>query len=110
MVNRDHRSDYDGPATERCERALVTLIGDIGPWSDRVALVGGLAPRYIVDSIPAHVGAADVDLLGERFETIDKDGPRSYAAFVAESASNDASVAARRTAQATVAAFLASLT
>ncbi|MEA2009260.1 MAG: antitoxin, partial [Actinomycetota bacterium] len=67
MVNRDHRSDYDGPATERCERALVTLIGDIGPWSDRIALVGGLAPRYLVDSIPAdvpaHVGTADVDLV-----------------------------------------------
>ncbi len=53
MVNRGHRSDYDGPAAERCERALVTLIGDIGPWSDRVALVGGLAPRYIVNSIYA---------------------------------------------------------
>ena len=283
MVNRGHRSDYDGPATERCERALVTLIGDIGPWSDRIALVGGLAPRYIVDStaadVPAHVGTADVDLvlglslgdadaeayrtlhnnlvrsgfsqaepsfrwtrmvdgvtvaveflgetsdvqpgrvfrprggsgsrlaalnvtgsslaiqdsapvqitaarlddggestvtiqvagilsfvvlkilafqdrhqnkngydliysvlyfeggpegaagaasvspirseslvedaldlLGQRFDTIDKDGPRAYAAFVAESESNDATVAARRTAQATVAAFLASLT
>lgn len=283
MVNRDHRSDYDGPAAERCERALVTLIGDIGPWSNRIASVGGLAPRYIVNStpadVPAHVGTADVDLvlglslgdgdeetyrtlhnnlvasgfsqaepsfrwtrkvdgvtvaieflgetsdvepgrvfrprggsgsrlaalnvtgsslairdgapvqitaarlddggestvtiqvagilsfvvlkilafqdrhdnkdaydlvytllyfeggpegaartasaspirleplvvdamnlLGERFETIDKDGPRAYAAFVADSASDDTSVAARRTAQATVAAFLALLT
>ncbi|GBE26087.1 hypothetical protein BMS3Bbin02_02380 [bacterium BMS3Bbin02] len=67
MVNRGHHSDYDGPATERCERALVTLIGDIGPRSDRVALVGGLTRRYIVDSIPAdvpaHVGTADVDLV-----------------------------------------------
>lgn len=67
MVNRGHHSDYDGPATERCERALVTLIGDIGPRSDRVALVGGLTPRYIVDSIPADVpalvGTADVDLV-----------------------------------------------
>ncbi|VAV97130.1 hypothetical protein MNBD_ACTINO02-2966 [hydrothermal vent metagenome] len=67
MVNRGHHSDYDGPATERCERALVTLIGDIGPRSDRVTLVGGLSPRYIVDSIPAdvpaHVGTADVDLV-----------------------------------------------
>lgn len=47
--------------------ALVTLMGDIGPWSDRKALVGGLAPRYIVNSIPAdvpaHVGTADVDLV-----------------------------------------------
>jgi len=37
MVNRGHRSDYDGPATERCERALVTLMGDISPWSDRIS-------------------------------------------------------------------------
>ncbi len=48
-------------------RALVTLLGDIGPWSERVYLAGGLAPRYIVGSLPegarAHVGTTDVDLV-----------------------------------------------
>ena len=62
-----HSSEYDTGATERCERVLVTLLGDIGPWGDRVVLVGGLAPRYIVglDPLPAspHVGTTDVDLV-----------------------------------------------
>jgi len=46
---------------------LVTLLGDIGPWSERVYLVGGLAPRYIVGSLPEGarppVGTTDVDLV-----------------------------------------------
>ncbi len=28
----NHRSEYDIAATERCERVLVTLLGDLGPW------------------------------------------------------------------------------
>jgi hypothetical protein len=64
---RDHQSDYDEATTARCERALVTLLGDVGPWSERVYLAGGLAPRYIVGELPegarAHVGTADVDLV-----------------------------------------------
>jgi len=62
-----HSSEYNAAATERCERVLVTLLGDIGPWGDRVVLVGGLAPRYIVGSDPRpaspHVGTTDVDLV-----------------------------------------------
>jgi hypothetical protein len=50
-----------------CERALVSFLGSAGPWSDRIYLVGGLAPRYIVgrlpDGVPAHVGTTDVDLV-----------------------------------------------
>ena len=64
---RDHQDSYGHPATHRCERALVTLIGDIGPWSERIVLVGGLVPRYIVGSLPLgaapHVGSTDVDLV-----------------------------------------------
>ncbi|MYA27538.1 MAG: hypothetical protein F4091_00300 [Acidimicrobiales bacterium] len=63
----EHSSEYDTAATDRCERVLVTLLGDIGPWGDRVVLVGGLAPRYIVglDSLSTspHVGTTDVDLV-----------------------------------------------
>jgi hypothetical protein len=66
-LSKRHHSDYDEATTERCERALVTLLGDIGPWSQRVYLVGGLAPRYIVGSLPEgarpHVGTTDVDLV-----------------------------------------------
>ncbi|MCY3948055.1 MAG: hypothetical protein OXF61_02505 [Acidimicrobiaceae bacterium] len=63
----EHSSEYAAAATDRCERVLVTLLGDIGPWGDRVVLVGGLAPRYLVGSDPLvaspHVGTIDVDLV-----------------------------------------------
>jgi hypothetical protein len=66
-LSKRHHSDYDEFTTARCERALVTLLGDIGPWSQRVYLAGGLAPRYIVGSLPEgarpHVGTTDVDLV-----------------------------------------------
>lgn len=62
-----HRGDYSPAATLRCERALVTFLGDIGPWSKRVVLVGGLVPSYLVGSVPLgvrpHVGTTDVDLV-----------------------------------------------
>ena len=62
-----HFSAYEEATTRRCERALVTLIGDIGPWRERIYLAGGLAPRYIVGELPggrrAHVGTTDVDLI-----------------------------------------------
>lgn len=66
-MSKRHHSDYDEVTTARCERALVTLLGDIGPWRERVYLAGGLAPRYIVGSLPegarSHVGTTDVDLV-----------------------------------------------
>ena len=66
-MSKRHHSDYDVFTTSRCERALVTLLGDIGPWSRRVYLVGGLAPRYIIGYLPdgerTHVGKTDVDLV-----------------------------------------------
>ena len=38
-----------------------------GPWSERIYLAGGLAPRYLVGQLPhgagAHVGTTDVDLI-----------------------------------------------
>jgi hypothetical protein len=47
----------------------VTFLGSAGPWGQRVYLVGGLAPRYIVGKLPegaaAHVGTTDVDLVIE---------------------------------------------
>ena len=63
----NHQYEYEPQATLNCERALVTLIGDLGPWSKRIVLVGGLAPRYIVGSLPPsaspHAGTTDVDLV-----------------------------------------------
>lgn len=66
-MSREHYTDYDDAATARCERVLVTLLGDLGPWSERIYLAGGLAPRYLVGRLPdgarAHVGTTDVDLV-----------------------------------------------
>jgi len=66
-LSRDHYTDYNEAATGRCERALLTLIGDLGPWRERIYLAGGLAPRYLVgqlpEGVPAHVGTTDVDLV-----------------------------------------------
>lgn len=66
-MSRDHASDYNSVTTARCERALVTLLGDLGPWRERVYLVGGLVPRYMVGELPAgvtpHIGTTDVDLV-----------------------------------------------
>ena len=41
---RDHHTAYDDYATLRCERVLLTLLGDVAPWSERIYLAGGLAP------------------------------------------------------------------
>lgn len=67
MTDRKHYSDYDNEVTQNCERALVTLIGDVGPWRERLYVAGGLAPRYLVGKLPEgsaeHVGTADIDLV-----------------------------------------------
>lgn len=67
MNRRAHSTDYNEAATARCERALLTLLGDLGPWRERIYLAGGLAPRYLVGQLPegarAHVGTLDVDLI-----------------------------------------------
>jgi len=66
-VSKEHFSQYDEATTARCERALITLLGDVGPWGDRIYLAGGLAPRYILgelpEGVPPHVGTTDVDLV-----------------------------------------------
>jgi hypothetical protein len=67
LSGRAHHTDYDEETTTRCERVLVTLLGDLGPWRERIYLAGGLAPRYLVGQLPegarAHVGTTDIDLV-----------------------------------------------
>ncbi len=58
---------YNSEATKRCERVLGTLMRGIGqPWREKVCLVGGLVPLYLVRgdgyAQPAHVGSTDVDV------------------------------------------------
>lgn len=80
MSNREHYTDYDEDTTKRCERALVTLLGDLGPWRERVYLVGGLVPKYLVGQLPygarAHVGTTDVDLVVSL--AVAGDAPETY--------------------------------
>jgi hypothetical protein len=80
VSRREHHSDYDEVTTARCERVLLTLLGDLGPWSDRIYLAGGLAPRYLVGQLPegarGHVGSADVDLIIGL--TLDDETPETY--------------------------------
>lgn len=67
MTERVHYSEYDDSTTRRCERVLLTLLGDVGPWRERIYLAGGLAPAYLVGDLPVgtrpHIGTADVDLV-----------------------------------------------
>ena len=67
MSPREHHSDYDEETTARCERVLLTLLGDLGPWGKRIYLAGGLAPRYLIGKLPEgarpHVGTTDIDLV-----------------------------------------------
>ncbi|MDP2181433.1 MAG: nucleotidyl transferase AbiEii/AbiGii toxin family protein [Actinomycetota bacterium] len=58
---------YNSEATKRCERVLGTLMRGIGqPWREKVCLVGGLVPLYLVRgdgyAQPVHVGSTDVDV------------------------------------------------
>lgn len=67
MSGRAHHTDYSEETTALCERVLATLLGDLGPWRERIYLAGGLAPRYLIGQLPegarAHVGTTDIDLV-----------------------------------------------
>ncbi len=58
---------YDEGYTLDCERVLVTLLRGLGPWKDCVYLIGGLTPRYLVDTssegVPPHAGTQDLDIV-----------------------------------------------
>jgi len=58
---------YKQSVTESCERVLVTLLRNIGPWRESIFLVGGLTPRYLIKArppaVPPHAGTADVDVV-----------------------------------------------
>lgn len=60
-------SEYDEETTRRCESVLLTLLRSAGPWKNRLYLVGGLAPRYLLPDLPAdvprHIGTTDVDVV-----------------------------------------------
>ena len=58
---------YSELVTKDCERVLVTLLRNLGPWKDSIFLVGGLTPRYLVREkppvVPPHAGTLDLDIV-----------------------------------------------
>ncbi|MBA3973264.1 MAG: hypothetical protein C0504_03475 [Candidatus Solibacter sp.] len=61
------RDQYTPAAVAACERALLTVVTKIGPWGERLVLIGGLVPRYLVGLPPpgvaTHVGTTDLDIV-----------------------------------------------
>ena len=58
---QDH-SGYEPEQTEACQRLLVTLLRNVGPWKDTFTLIGGLVPSLLFAD-EGHVGTTDVDLV-----------------------------------------------
>jgi hypothetical protein len=58
---------YSEQVTHDCERVLVTILRNLGPWRDSIFLVGGMTPRYLVRDrppvVPAHAGTLDLDIV-----------------------------------------------
>lgn len=58
---------YSEEVTRDCERVLVTLLRNLGPWKDSIFLVGGMTPRYLVPGrppvVPPHAGTLDLDIV-----------------------------------------------
>lgn len=84
------RAEYTPQAVEVCEKALRTLLTKIGPWGTQLVLIGGMAPRYLVGSVPAelppHVGTRDLDVVvGVALETDDEAAYRTLQKNLVES-------------------------
>ncbi len=116
MSNRGHWSSYDEETTARCERALLSLLGDLGPWRERLYLAGGLAPRYLVGQLRQGAAASAiaehpqvteaVALLEDRFRDVGQDGPSAYASFLAMPDNEEEKARLRQQAVATISEFL----
>ena len=81
MKKPQHIGGYDRDVTDDCEQVLVTLLNGMGPWKESVFLIGGLAPRYIIQArppqVPAHAGTGDIDLVVDLAILADTDAYRS---------------------------------
>jgi hypothetical protein len=80
MSKPETAAGYEKEVTENCERLLVTLIRNLGPWKKSIYLVGGLTPRYLVTKPPEgkqHAGTGDVDVVVEQQVLADTDAYRT---------------------------------
>lgn len=72
---------YGAEVTAACERVLVTLLRQLGPWRESVYLIGGLTPRYLIKARPPqvapHAGTGDVDLVIDMAMLADVDAYRT---------------------------------
>lgn len=76
------RADYTPEALAACEKALRTILTKVGPWGQRLILIGGMTPRYLVGPLPLdieeHVGTTDLDVVvGVTVSTEEEDAYRS---------------------------------
>jgi hypothetical protein len=64
---RPPRADYTPEALAACEKALRTILTKVGPWGQRLVLIGGMTPRYLVGRLPVdvkeHIGTTDLDIV-----------------------------------------------
>jgi hypothetical protein len=80
MAKPDTAAGYESKTTENCERLLVTLLRNLGPYKKSVYLVGGLTPRYLVGKPPEgkpHAGTGDVDVVVEQLVLADTEAYRT---------------------------------
>lgn len=77
-----HRAVYTPEALAACEKALRTILTKVGPWGQRLVLIGGMTPRYLVGRLPVdfkeHVGTTDLDIVvGVTISTEEKEAYRN---------------------------------
>ncbi|WP_245452341.1 hypothetical protein [Bradyrhizobium forestalis] len=80
MAKPETAAGYEKQVKENCERLLVTLVRNLGPWKKSVYLVGGLTPRYVVTKPPPgkqHAGTGDVDAVVEQQVLADTEAYRT---------------------------------
>jgi hypothetical protein len=72
---------YSEQATRDCERVLVTLLRNLGPYRESLVLIGGLTPRYLVAErppvVPQHAGTTDLDVVVDLVVLEDVDAYRT---------------------------------
>ena len=81
-MKHPHHQDYDSRQTDLCERALLTVWPHLGEFHSSLALVGGLAPRYLCRNPEMEARTVDIDLgisiaTGERSYWAQRNGKKS---------------------------------